>query len=128
MTKQSAARTIAVLLERGYVEVESAPADGRRKRLGVTQRGFDMLREGETIFDELRERWAGQIGTDRLAELEAHLTILVGDDPVRLDAPGWIATEQLGAPTAPDPLARATRRGRQRSGATSAPFGLPAQP
>ena len=99
VTKQSAARTITVLQERGYVSREADPSDARRKRLCVTQRGFDMLRAGEAIFDDLRERWAREIGPDRLTELESDLTALVGRDAVRADAPGWIAAEDLVEPT-----------------------------
>jgi len=75
--------------------------DARRKRLRVTQRGFDMLREGEVIFDDLRERWAREIGPGRLEELESDLTALVGRDAVRVDTPGWIASEDLVEPTEP---------------------------
>jgi DNA-binding MarR family transcriptional regulator len=93
VSKQAAAKTIAVLQERGYVARDVDPGDARRKRLQVTPRGFDMLREAEAIFDDLRDRWARQIGAGRLTELEALLAELVGTDPVRLDMPGWIAQE-----------------------------------
>lgn len=36
VTKQAAAKTIAVLQERGYVTREADPLDARRKRLRVT--------------------------------------------------------------------------------------------
>jgi DNA-binding MarR family transcriptional regulator len=97
VSKQAAAKTIAVLQERGYVARDVDPADARRKRLQVTPRGFEMLREAEAIFDELRDRWARQIGAARLTELEAQLKELVGAEPVRLDMPGWIARD-LGEP------------------------------
>ncbi len=96
VTKQSAARTIATLAERGYVSRESDPRDARRTQLRVTQRGVDLLREGEAIFDELRQRWAAQLGPDRLAELEADLAVLVEGDAVRLEAPGWPAADDFG--------------------------------
>lgn len=95
VTKQSAARTIAVLQERGYVRREPDPSDARRKRLRVTKRGSDMLREGEAIFDDLRERWALKIGPGRLEEFESDLATLVGRKTVPIDAPGWIASEDL---------------------------------
>ncbi|WP_206330804.1 MarR family winged helix-turn-helix transcriptional regulator [Modestobacter sp. KNN46-3] len=98
VSKQAAAKTIAVLQERGYVGRDVDPDDARRKRLQVTERGFTMLREGEEVFDELRDRWARQIGAEQLAELERRLTDLVGPAPVRLDAPGWIATQDLAEP------------------------------
>ncbi|WP_346055140.1 MarR family winged helix-turn-helix transcriptional regulator [Amycolatopsis dongchuanensis] len=93
VSKQAAAKTIAVLQERGYVAREPDPADARRKRLQVTDRGFEMLRTGEAVFDELREEWRRRIGAAQLDELEARLTELVGKDPVRLDAPGWVARD-----------------------------------
>jgi len=93
ITKQSAAKTIAVLQDRGYVVSDIDPLDARRKRLQVTARGFDVMRQGEAIFDRLRAQWAGQIGTGELERLEAHLTALVGRQPVRFDTPGWIARD-----------------------------------
>jgi DNA-binding MarR family transcriptional regulator len=97
ITKQSAAKTIAVLQERGYVTRDTDPRDGRRKRLQVTALGFDVMRQGEAIFDELRDQWARQIGTAELDRIEAHLTALVGAQPVRFDTPSWIARD-VGEP------------------------------
>ena len=91
VSKQAAAKTIAVLQERGYVARDTDPRDGRRKRLQVTARGFEMLRQGEAIFDELRDQWARQIGAAELENLETHLAALVGDPAVRFDTPGWMA-------------------------------------
>jgi DNA-binding MarR family transcriptional regulator len=98
VSKQAAAKTIAVLLERGYVARDVDPTDARRKRLQVTERGFDMLREAEAIFDDLRDRWSQQIGEDQLKALEAELTDLVGTARVRFDAPGWIAAQDPAEP------------------------------
>lgn len=94
VSKQAAAKTIAVLVDRGYVSREADPGDARRKRLRVTPLGFEVLREGEAIFDELRETWARQIGAAELVELEARLRDLVGEGAVRADAPGWVAQDQ----------------------------------
>nr|WP_269205421.1 MarR family winged helix-turn-helix transcriptional regulator [Motilibacter aurantiacus] len=96
VTKQAAAQTISVLQERGYVVREADPTDARRKRLRVTERGFALLKEGEAIFDELREQWARRIGSESLRQLEAQLSELVGPAAVRVDAPGWVATQDLG--------------------------------
>jgi DNA-binding MarR family transcriptional regulator len=95
VSKQAAAKTIAVLQERGYVAREADPLDARRKRLQVTALGFDVLRTGEAIFDELRDQWERQIGPGQLESLETHLAALVGDPPARFDTPGWI-TRDLG--------------------------------
>jgi DNA-binding MarR family transcriptional regulator len=91
ITKQSAAKTIAVLQERGYVTRDTDPRDGRRKRLQVTALGFDVMRQGEAVFDELRDQWAQQIGAAELDRIEDHLAALAGAQPVRFDTPGWIA-------------------------------------
>ena len=93
ITKQSAAKTIAVLQERGYVTRDTDPRDGRRKRLQVTALGLDVMRQGEAVFDELRDQWAQQIGAAELHRIEDHLTALVGAQPVRFDTPGWIARD-----------------------------------
>lgn len=95
VSKQAAAKTIAVLLDRGYVSRDPDPHDARRKQLRVTPLGFEVLRQGEAIFEELREQWAQQIGASELTTLEAWLTALVGDAAIRIDAPGW-AAQDLG--------------------------------
>jgi DNA-binding MarR family transcriptional regulator len=97
VSKQAAAKTIAALQERGYVARDADPRDARRKRLQVTALGFEVLRQGEMIFDELRDQWERQIGPADLENLETHLAALVGDRPLRFDTPGWM-TRDLGEP------------------------------
>jgi DNA-binding MarR family transcriptional regulator len=97
VTKQAAAKTITVLQERGYVTRDADPLDARRKRLRVTPLGFEVMRQGEEVFDEVRARWERRIGSAELALFEARLRELVGAEPVRLDAPGWVA-QDLGGP------------------------------
>jgi DNA-binding MarR family transcriptional regulator len=97
ITKQSAARTIAVLQERGYVAIGPDPRDARRKRLQVTERGVDVLRQGEAVFEQLRDQWAQRIGAAELGRLEDQLTELVGTQPVRFDTPGWL-NRDIGEP------------------------------
>jgi len=91
VSKQAAAKTIAVLTERGYVVSEPDPGDARRKRLQVTERGFDAMAQGEAILDSVRRNWEKKIGHAEVAKLEAHLTELVGDAAIRLDAPGSVS-------------------------------------
>ena len=93
VTKQAAAKTIAVLEERNYVAREPDPTDARRMRLHVTEHALEMLRVGEAIFEDLREQWEAQVGGARLAEVEEALRQLVGNRTVRLDAPGWTAPD-----------------------------------
>ena len=88
VSKQAAAKTIAVLEERGYVSREPDDSDKRRVRIQVTARGLAMRAEGEAIFDDMRAQWEKQVGVKALAELESTLRELVGDGAIRLDEPG----------------------------------------
>lgn len=94
VSKQAAAKTIAVLQERAYVTRDADPQDARLKRLVVTPLGFDMLRQGEMIFDELRDQWKQRIGSAQLESLERDLATLVGALPERFDMPGWLAQNE----------------------------------
>jgi DNA-binding MarR family transcriptional regulator len=109
VSKQAAAKTIAVLVERGYVVSETDPADARRKKLRVTTRGMDVMTDGEAILDALRESWKARIGAGALAELEAHLAELVGDGAIRIDAPGWVPTTRAEPRDADRPGRSVTR-------------------
>jgi DNA-binding MarR family transcriptional regulator len=93
VSKQAAAKTIAVLVERGFVVSAPDPNDARRKRLQVTGAGLEVMSQGEAILENLREKWKKQIGSTELASLEARLTALVGDAAIRIDAPGWVAQD-----------------------------------
>jgi DNA-binding MarR family transcriptional regulator len=91
VTKQAAARIIETLLDRGYVARERDPGDARRKRIQVTPLGTEVMAEGAAVLDDLRRQWARTIGKAELARVERALKVMVGDAPVRLDAPGWVA-------------------------------------
>ena len=91
VSKQAAAKTVAVLEERGYVAHGTDPRDARRKLLEVTALGFEVMREGEAIFDEFRDKWKRKIGAKQLERLESDLAALVGASMVRFESPGWIA-------------------------------------
>jgi len=88
VTKQAAAKTIAVLEEREYVTREPDPGDRRRTRLRVTLRGEELLRHGDEVFDGLRHQWEKQVGVAAVRDLEAALLALVGSRSIRFDTPG----------------------------------------
>ena len=93
VSKQAAAKTIALLEQRRYVGRDLDAQDARRKRLQLTPRGFEVLRTGEKIFDELRAQWAEQIGMDRLEMVESVLLERLKAIPNGLIEPGWLAQE-----------------------------------
>jgi hypothetical protein len=39
----------------------------------------------------LRDKWKRKLGAKQLARLESDLAALVGESPVLVEAPGWIA-------------------------------------
>jgi DNA-binding MarR family transcriptional regulator len=93
VSKQAAAKTIALLEERGYVGRDLDAKDARRKRLQLTPRGFEVLSTGEKILDELRTQWAEQIGMDKLEMIESVLTERLKANPKGHIDPGWLAQE-----------------------------------
>jgi DNA-binding MarR family transcriptional regulator len=77
VSKQAAAKTIAVLVQLGYVERGADPADARRQLVHVTERGHELMTVGGALFDDVRERWAARIGAQELDALQAQLGRLV---------------------------------------------------
>jgi DNA-binding MarR family transcriptional regulator len=87
VSKQAAAKTVAFLEESAYVERSRDPRDGRRARLTVTDRGYALMRDGEAVFDELREQWESLVGPERVADLQNALARLLGTDQRGTDQP-----------------------------------------
>lgn len=81
VSKQAAAKVIVALERLGYVARETDPHDARLKRLRVTARGHDMMTLGATLFSQVRDRWAAQIGAAQLDAVEAHLRQLTSHRP-----------------------------------------------
>lgn len=91
VSKQAAGKTVASLERLGYVERGSDARDGRRKVVRVTARGRDCLVRSARIFDQLRRRWAGELGETRLAALEDDLRRVTPGGGLPVDVPGWFA-------------------------------------
>src|ERR1700732_2048864 len=62
VSKPAAAKTGAGVEEGGVVARGADPLDARRKRVQVTALGFEVMRVGEAVFDELRDKWKQKIG------------------------------------------------------------------
>jgi len=83
VTRQAAAKTIAALEALDYVERTSDPADARRKRLVVTERGHDAIAIGARGFDSLYRRWRETVGGDKADAVIQALEVISGADGVR---------------------------------------------
>jgi DNA-binding MarR family transcriptional regulator len=92
ISKQAAGKTIDRLEELGYVHKAGDAQDRRRKLVRITPRGLEALSESAIIFDDIRARWAGALGPDRLSALEADLRAMVPGETFRLDVPGWFGS------------------------------------
>jgi DNA-binding MarR family transcriptional regulator len=90
VTKQAVAKTVAFLEAEGYVSGETDERDTRRRRFTLTDEGHDLVRTGQQVFDELRDRWAQRIGVTELEQLEVALLDLGIQVPTRLEAPDWL--------------------------------------
>jgi DNA-binding MarR family transcriptional regulator len=90
VSKQAAGKTIDRLAELGYVERGGDAADRRRKLVRLTPRGTEALTLSAAAFDNVRARWSGLLGADRLAALEADLRAAAPGQAFRLDVPGWL--------------------------------------
>ena len=62
---------------------------GPCKVVRLTGRGVDALARSARLFGELRARWAGVLGDERLRALEADLRDLTAGEAFPLDVPGW---------------------------------------
>ena len=89
ISKQAAGKTIDRLEALGYVQKACDDQDRRRKLVRITARGVEALASSAMIFDDIRSRWAGALGPERLSELEADLRTMVPGETFRLDVPGW---------------------------------------
>ncbi len=77
MTKQALGEHVAYLEEHGYVRRVPDPDDGRAKLVVPTDKGAACLRVAHTSFRRTEERWAGQVGAERVEELRATLLALL---------------------------------------------------
>lgn len=91
VSKQAATKTAANLEQLGYIRRAPDPRDARAIRLRRTSHGDEMLALSAEIFEQLRDRWAAEIGTSRLRALEDDLAVLASSPTAKLgDLPGWL--------------------------------------
>ena len=96
VSKQAAAKTVAVLEERGYVArdaIRSTPVANAFRSRRSASKSCEQAKPSSTncATMEAEDRPA------QLERLESDLAALVGASPVRVDTPGWM-TRDLGEP------------------------------
>ncbi|MFI9012250.1 MarR family winged helix-turn-helix transcriptional regulator [Actinosynnema sp. NPDC053489] len=79
VSKQAATRTVAELVEWGYVHRTAHPTDRRAHALALTGKGRSYLRLADELWAELEAEFADVVGARQLAVLrEALETYLAG--------------------------------------------------
>ncbi|WP_242623288.1 MarR family winged helix-turn-helix transcriptional regulator [Pseudonocardia sediminis] len=89
VSKQAAGKTVAGLEAQGYLERGTDPSDTRRKLVRMTPRGHAVLTRSAAVLDELRARWADELGEQRVRDLEDALAAMTSGPSLRLDTPAW---------------------------------------
>lgn len=95
VSKQAAAKTIALLEQRGYI-ARAATAEARRQRLIPTARGHALLDAGDAVFDALHAGLASRMGAPNLEVLESLLAEVVGNPSAATVVPGHGAVDLPG--------------------------------
>ena len=83
MTKQAAGELIRYLVDRNYLSVSPDLADGRAKKVELTDRGWEAIMVGERVIAQFDAWLAGQIGADDVARLRQILITIAETDPSR---------------------------------------------
>jgi DNA-binding MarR family transcriptional regulator len=79
ITPQGALKTVAEMIERGYVERGQDPADQRVRLLSLTARGRAVLREARRVHAKVEQDLARQLGAKAVAATREVLSALAGD-------------------------------------------------
>ncbi len=80
VSKQALNHLLGQLEQRGYLEREPDPEDGRSKRISLTPRGAKAVVIIRQAVTEMENRWATQLGPERFDQLRALLQEL--NEPV----------------------------------------------
>jgi len=77
MTKQSMGELVSYLEQRGYLERIPDPLDRRAKIVRLTERGWEAHKAAPKVVLELEERWAAQLGPEKMRQLRRLLIELI---------------------------------------------------
>lgn len=79
VSKQAATKTVAELVDWGYVHRTPHPNDRRARVLALTGKGRSYLRLADALWAELEDELAAVVGAERLAVLRAALETYLAD-------------------------------------------------
>jgi DNA-binding MarR family transcriptional regulator len=73
LTKQAVGESVDDLQRLGYVERVPDPSDGRAKLVRLTEKGASAQQLGRGILDEIEQRWAAEVGEERVTAMRETL-------------------------------------------------------
>ena len=73
VSKQALNHLLGQLEQRGYLERDADPEDGRSKRISLTPRGMKAVAVIRQAVTEVEDRWAEQLGPKRFDQLRSLL-------------------------------------------------------
>ncbi|GAA4825104.1 MarR family winged helix-turn-helix transcriptional regulator [Actinomycetospora corticicola] len=91
VSKQAAGKTVDGLAALGYVERAVDPADARRKVVGLTAAGREVLDLSGRAFDRARGGRLAGVDAAQVAAFEQVLRALTDGDAPGFDAASWLA-------------------------------------
>lgn len=97
MTKQSMSYLVNDLEQRGYVERQPDPGDGRAQLIRLTASGWEQVVAAAQIIEQTEREWAEVLGPERMAELRQLLEELLDHlvDPAPRPTVDEVAREKV---------------------------------
>jgi DNA-binding MarR family transcriptional regulator len=86
VTKQAAAKLVAHLVERGYLERREDPSDGRAWLLQLTDKGRSCTAAADEAAADVVRSWRGQLSPEQFKQLQQALHVLAVPGRLR---PAW---------------------------------------
>ena len=77
LTKQAMAQLVEDLERRGYVERQVDPADRRAKIVRLTEAGWEVVRVGSAVINEIETTWRQHLGEQTTRTLRLALRELI---------------------------------------------------
>lgn len=77
VSKQAAAKSVASLEERGYVEVKDHPTDARARLVIFSQRGRKLFQRSLDLMGAIEESYRKALGDERYEALRSDLAVLL---------------------------------------------------
>ncbi len=94
VTQQAMGKILKELERIGYVVRDIDGNDRRAKKIRLTERGMQLVRDSMEIIEEVRAHYAAQVGTDELDALENQLARCISKIELEYLPESWVDPEK----------------------------------